>query len=769
MRIPVCICVLLSLALGSAGAQGLPNGAQQVVGSDVTWHSLGVNENDSMPIGNGSLGANVWTEPNGDLVLLLSSPDAWTEMGKLVKLGRVRIRLTPNPFVGETGFTQVLHLEDGSIEIHAGNSTMRIWVDANHPTVHVEAHTEHPSVLQVSVETWRKDQTLHAASAEKAGMMELDSDDYPVTFAADTILPAAKHRIGWYHFNRQSIYATTLAREHLGSLIGRFPDPLLHRCFGVAITGPGLVSRDRKTLASAPQTTLRVDLVALVEREATSGRVWEEQLDKLMLTANPRDLSLAWRAHEQWWGAFWNRSWIGVTGDRQAQEVTQGYAIQRYMMAASSRGELPVKFNGGIFTVGHDVPDDARSDKTAHNADYRAWGDCYWNQNNRLLYWPLVATGDEDLLRPWFGMYSADLAFEKARNEVYYHQTGASYPETMYFWGLPSVHDFGWNNATNQIESRWQRYHTQGSLEVIFQMLDVYEDTGSLAFAKSSIVPLADAVVTYYDQHWPRGADGKIRMTPAQSLETYQLTAVNPTPDIAGLLSVIPRLLALPPSVSTLQQRALWNRTLRDLPALPMGRSAADGKTPPNGAGDPNGTLILLPAQEYGSTRNSENPELYAAFPYHLYGVGKPGLRLACNTFLARRFPQDTCWGQDGTEGAALGLTEIAQRAVVDEFTNYGDERFKWFWRASHDWIPDLDNGGSGMMTLEEMLLQTDGRRLILLPAWPGDWSADFRLHAPFETTLEGEVRQGKLVRLIVTPQSRARDVIFANPGVDQR
>ena len=164
-----------------------------------------------------------------------------------------------------------------------------------------------------------------------------------------------------------------------------------------------------------------------------------------------------------------------------------------------------------------------------------------------------------------------------------------------------------------------------------------------------------------------------------------------------------------------------------------------------------------------------ENPELYVTFPYPLYGVGKPGLKLACHTFLARRFPQDTCWGQDGTEAAALGLTEVAQRAVVDEFTNYGDERFQWFWRASHDWIPDLDNGGSGMMTLEEMLLQTDGRRLILLPAWPRDWSAEFKLHAPFETTLEGQVRQGKLVRLVVTPQIRARDVIFANPQVDQR
>ena len=68
--------------------------------NDVAWHILGTNENDSMPIGNGDLAANVWTEQNGDLVLLVAKADAWTELGKLVKLGRVRIQLNPNPFTG---------------------------------------------------------------------------------------------------------------------------------------------------------------------------------------------------------------------------------------------------------------------------------------------------------------------------------------------------------------------------------------------------------------------------------------------------------------------------------------------------------------------------------------------------------------------------------------------------------------------------------------------------------------------------------------------
>ena len=41
--------------------------------NDVRWRELGHNENDSMPIGNGDLAANVWTERNGDLVLLVAN------------------------------------------------------------------------------------------------------------------------------------------------------------------------------------------------------------------------------------------------------------------------------------------------------------------------------------------------------------------------------------------------------------------------------------------------------------------------------------------------------------------------------------------------------------------------------------------------------------------------------------------------------------------------------------------------------------------------
>jgi hypothetical protein len=190
-----------------------------------------------------------------------------------------------------------------------------------------------------------------------------------------------------------------------------------------------------------------------------------------------------------------------------------------------------------------------------------------------------------------------------------------------------------------------------------------------------------------------------------------------------------------------------------------MGKTA-NGKLPPFGKGDPAGTATILPAESYGKTSNAENPELYTVFPYRIYGVGKPDLSLAQNTFAARRFPFDHCWGQDGPQSAQLGLTAVAKKAAIAEFTDYGDERFSWFWKAGGDWIPDLDDGGTGMITVELMLMQADGRRIQLLPAWPSDWTADFKLHAPYRTTVEGHVENGKITNLKVTPQSRAKDVV---------
>jgi len=637
-------------------------------------------------------------------------------------------------------------------------------VDAHHPVIHLEAQFTQPVTMNTTIEPWRTNSYhLDQHAVSRAGFFEWGNNPEGLDFDADTILPAQDNATAICHFNTHSIYPLVFQREHLESLLAKYPDPLLHRCFGLAVKGPRLTNTGNLTQTSKPSKSQRLDLYALTE-QTTSPQEWQTDISQLITSVDATSLKSAFKAHAKWWTDFWNRSWINVTGTPDAAKVSQSYAIQRFMTACAGRGAQPIKFNGSLFSVGHDLPAGVSSSDNDHDPDFRAWGASFWNQNTRHIYWPLIASGDYDMLSPWFNMYVQALPLAQDRTRLYFHHDGGAFIETIYFWGLPNVNDFGWNNAGPELQSEWMRYHIQGGLEVLAQMLDRYDYTGDDAFARTNLLPMADAVITFYDQHWKRGTDGKILMDPSQSIETYQRDAINPTPDIAGLMDVLPRLLALPASVTTSDERTEWTKVLADLPPLPFG-TTAHGKLPPHGHGDPDGKRVILPALKYGSTRNAENPELYTVFPYRLYDVGQPDLQLARDTFAARLFPFAKCWGQDGEEAALLGLTDEAQKVVIKEFTSYGSQRFSWFWSKNSDWIPDMDNGGAGAETLQLMFLQCQGQQIRLAPAWPADWTADFKLHAPGNTAVSAHLDHGHISHLIVTPTTRAKDVI-SNPQV---
>ena len=110
---------------------------------------------------------------------------------------------------------------------------------------------------------------------------------------------------------------------------------------------------------------------------------------------------------------------------------------------------------------------------------------------------------------------------------------------------------------------------------------------------------------------------------------------------------------------------------------------------------------------------------------------------------------------------AYLGLTDAARKGLVERPRHHDQrERFPAFWGPNYDWTPDQYHGGVLMKTFQAMLLQTDGRKILLLPAWPKDWDVDFKLHAPYQTVVEGTYRDGKLQSLKVTPEARRADVV---------
>ncbi len=94
------------------------------------------------------------------------------------------------------------------------------------------------------------------------------------------------------------------------------------------------------------------------------------------------------------------------------EAVTRAYVLQRWMTAAAGRGALPDQ----VQRV--DLHRRARVHRRAEmNADWRRWGDCYWWQNTRLPYFPMIARGDFDQLAPLFRMYAAAAPLARARVE----------------------------------------------------------------------------------------------------------------------------------------------------------------------------------------------------------------------------------------------------------------------------------------------------------------------------------------------------------------
>ena len=52
-----------------------------------------------------------------------------------------------------------------------------------------------------------------------------------------------------------------------------------------------------------------------------------------------------------------------------------------------------------------------------------------------------------------------------------------------------------------------------------------------------------------------------------------------------------------------------------------------------------------------------------------------------------------------------------------------------------------------------------------LFPAWPKDWDVSFRRHAPYQTVVEGELRNGALTLLGVFPEDRKKDIVMMLAG----
>ncbi len=726
---------------------------------DVVWKSPSEDASGSMPIGNGEVVLNAWVENStGDLLFYIGRTDALSEISRVLKLGRVRVHLSGEPFL-KPDFSQHLFLHDGRMEISGGGVKLSLFVDSNADVIHISGKSQQPVTTTVSLESWRRgnddtpfpmtptstgrrlpnDESGSAWSLRDAPEPLVESNDYIESLGTGVVC---------YHKNEASYVPLLWKEQTLESLPGRW-DPIAGRIFGSYLQGPNLRSLENGIVTPTGTTTFEAS-IATVSAQVSSAQEWK---GLVAAEAAKSPLSKAQTRTADWWHKFWDRSWVFVETPKDpgiGETVTRGYVLQRYAQACQGRGTYPIKFNGGYFTV------EPKKMGKPFNADFRNWGDSVWFQNVRHTVAPMLEQGDSDMMESFFRLYERAATLCEARAKSYYGAEGVYFPETMTDFGTYAGGDYGWDR-TGHVPSEvlcpwWATAWNQGP-ELAMLMLDRYDYTLDESFLKKRALPMAEQVLKYFDTRFKKDDEGRIILDPTQSVETYWTGVINDMPSTAGLRAVSERLCALPARLLTSDQKTFFEHMRKSCPELPLKKVDAGQE--------------LAPAQKYDpQTSNCENPELYAVWPFRLVTVGKPDLMAAARLAYANRINHlDVGWGYDGNVAALLGMTDEAARILVVKCNN-SHEGYRWpaTWGPNFDWLPDQNHGGNLLNTCNLMLLQSEpldqGGQIRLMPAWPKDWNVDFKLWATGKAAVQCRYRDGKVESLTVSPDARAKDLV---------
>ncbi len=356
---------------------------------------------EGMPVGNGRMGSLVWTTPES-LRLQINRNDVYANNSYTNSFferhndycggcGYVDIDFGRELFP-ESGFPQTLSVYDGLLQVAAVR--VMAWPAQDVIAVQIPVHA------QVNL------RMLRAESKYYGGQLENMVRDRVVTVQTRNHTAASRLEI-----RGGCIVLTQEFREgdyccKSAVAIGKGKGRILNETEVRLEAQPGVV-----LIASAATFDPKEDVAALAlgQLEAAVPKGWA------MLAKETRD----------WWHEFWRRGWVSLSGaDGVARNVARNYHYFLYLMAATSRGKFPPKFNGMLWNTGGDL---------------RTWGAQHWYANTSCYYEAIFASNRMELLDPLFDMYSGMFEASATAARQQWGSQGIYIAETSYFNGLEKL------------------------------------------------------------------------------------------------------------------------------------------------------------------------------------------------------------------------------------------------------------------------------------------------------------------------------------------
>lgn len=392
--------------------------------ADLVYDAPVARSEEGMPIGNGRMGTLVWTTPTAlkfqinrvDVQPMNRDTDSFFERNSdyMGGCGFVDLELSaagPDVFPSD-GTRQRLSVYDALLNVKGRGISARLlaWHAQDVVAIEIEDQRAVPESIQVNL------RMLRVAFQNFGGDLEGMIKDRVLTVrtrnhtAASQLLVRDGRIVLLQEFREGKHVAKSAVAI---AMVGRRAEARFADETQVRLVAPAARDRAVVLIASAATLDANEDVVAGALR----------QLD----AAARQDFSALAADNAAWWRAFWEQGAIAMhSADGVADFVAQNYHYYLYLMAATSRGKFPPKFNGMLWNTAGDL---------------RTWGTQHWFANLSCYYEALFAANRLELLDPVFAMYSGmfDASATAARQQ--WGSQGIFIPETVWFDGLAMLPD----------------------------------------------------------------------------------------------------------------------------------------------------------------------------------------------------------------------------------------------------------------------------------------------------------------------------------------